>query len=75
MPIDDEEVKKAVFQMRPDKSPGPDCMSLGFYQKYWHIVGDKVKQVVRSFWRDERFDDHFPLTNIVLIPKKRPLRL
>ena len=34
MPIDEEEVKAAAFQMHPDKSPGPDGMSPGFYQKF-----------------------------------------
>lgn len=33
-PISEEEVKKALFQMHPDKSPGPDGMSPAFYQKY-----------------------------------------
>lgn len=33
-PIADEEVKRALFNMRPDKTLGPDGMSLDFYQKY-----------------------------------------
>ncbi|XP_060959342.1 uncharacterized protein LOC115704505 [Cannabis sativa] len=32
-PLTDEEVKKALFQMHLDKSPGPDGMTPGFYQK------------------------------------------
>lgn len=31
--VDKQEVKKATFSMHPDKSPGPDGMSPGFYQK------------------------------------------
>uniref|UniRef100_A0A803Q977 Endonuclease/exonuclease/phosphatase domain-containing protein n=1 Tax=Cannabis sativa TaxID=3483 RepID=A0A803Q977_CANSA len=34
-PVLDEEIKRALFQMHPDKSPGPDGMTPGFYQKYW----------------------------------------
>lgn len=30
-PITVEEVKKALFQMNPDKAPGPDGMTPGFY--------------------------------------------
>ncbi|XP_060960664.1 uncharacterized protein LOC133031228 [Cannabis sativa] len=30
-PIDSEEVKRALFQMHPDKSPGPDGFNPGFY--------------------------------------------
>ena len=70
-PITEEKVKAATFQMHPDKSPGPDGMTPGFYQKYWDIVGTEVTQVVHSFWSTERFDYRLPLTNIVLIPKKK----
>ena len=30
-PVEDEEVKDALFQMHPDKYPGPDGTSPGFY--------------------------------------------
>ncbi|XP_060972012.1 uncharacterized protein LOC115716546 [Cannabis sativa] len=36
-PIQDQEVKDALFQMHPDKSPEPDGMNPKFFQKYWHI--------------------------------------
>ncbi|XP_062089022.1 uncharacterized protein LOC133795584 [Humulus lupulus] len=70
-PIGEEEVNAAIFQMHPDKSPGPDGMSPGFYQKYWHIVGSDVVNEVRRFWNEEKFADQLPLTNIVLVPKKK----
>lgn len=41
-PISQEEVRRALFQMHPDKSPGPDGMKPDFYQSYWHIVGIDV---------------------------------
>uniref|UniRef100_A0A803QBJ2 DUF4283 domain-containing protein n=1 Tax=Cannabis sativa TaxID=3483 RepID=A0A803QBJ2_CANSA len=31
-PVLDDEVKKALYQMHPDKFPGPDGMTLDFYQ-------------------------------------------
>ncbi|XP_062076041.1 uncharacterized protein LOC133780185 [Humulus lupulus] len=42
------EVKEALFQMNPDKSPGPDGMSPGFYQRCWDIVGRDVVDLVLS---------------------------
>ena len=38
-PFSLDEVKQALFQMHPSKSPGPDGMTALFFQKFWHIVG------------------------------------
>ncbi|XP_060970043.1 uncharacterized protein LOC115713657 [Cannabis sativa] len=66
-----EEIKKALFQMHPDKSPGPDGMTPGFYQKYWDVVGvDVISQVV-DFFETCSFPAALNQTNIVLIPKKK----
>ena len=41
-PIEEEEVKVAVFSMHPEKSPGDDGLNTSFYQIYWSIVGSDV---------------------------------
>ncbi|KAM6557117.1 hypothetical protein CsatB_004136 [Cannabis sativa] len=57
--------------MHPDKSPGPDGMTPGFYQKYWDVVGvDVISQVV-DFFETCSFPADLNRTNIVLIPKKK----
>ncbi|XP_060962336.1 uncharacterized protein LOC133032418 [Cannabis sativa] len=40
--VDAEEVRKSLFQMHPDKSPGPDGFNPWFYQKFWDIIVSKV---------------------------------
>ncbi|XP_062089159.1 uncharacterized protein LOC133795722 [Humulus lupulus] len=69
-PIESDEVRKALFQMHPDKSPGPDGFSPGFYQKFWDIVGVDIISMVQDFFTTGMFPDHLSETNIVLIPKK-----
>ncbi|KAH7847580.1 hypothetical protein Vadar_027761 [Vaccinium darrowii] len=37
-PCTSEEIKAALFEMHPSKSPGYDGMTAGFFQRYWDIV-------------------------------------
>lgn len=48
--VSEEEVKRALFQMHPDKSPGPDGRTPAFYQKNWKTVGRDVVELVRKFF-------------------------
>ncbi|XP_060961746.1 uncharacterized protein LOC133031961 [Cannabis sativa] len=68
--ISDEEVRSAVFQMHPDKAPGPDGMTPGFYQKYWKVVGSDVIKLVRSYFGTSTLPESLNDTSLVLIPKK-----
>ncbi|KAL8126087.1 hypothetical protein AgCh_013389 [Apium graveolens] len=70
-PVTEIEVKRALFHMHPDKSPGPDGMTPGFYQKYWGVVSKDVVSVVRRFFDTEIVDEQLVHTNIALIPKKK----
>uniref|UniRef100_A0A803NPV8 Reverse transcriptase domain-containing protein n=1 Tax=Cannabis sativa TaxID=3483 RepID=A0A803NPV8_CANSA len=70
-PIADDEVRKALFQMHPDKSPRPDGMTPGFFQKYWNVVGLDVITQVKEFFDTCYFSPVLNETNIVLIPKKK----
>lgn len=65
-----EEVRKALFQMHPSKSPDPDGMSPFFFQKFWHIVGHDVTTVVLLVLNSGHMLRKMNHTHIVLIPKK-----
>lgn len=45
-----EGVKFALFQMHPDKAPGPDGMTPAFFQKHWNIVGEDVYHLTKQFF-------------------------
>lgn len=68
--VTEKEVKAALFSMHPDKSPGPDGMSPGFYQKCWSIVKGDVISIVQKFFTSGCLDEQLQQTNIALIPKK-----
>lgn len=70
-PVEEKEVKEALFHMHPDKSPGPAGITPGFYQKFWKIVKNDVIQVVRQFFEEGRINEQLVNTNIALIPKKK----
>ena len=35
--------------MHPEKAPGPDEMTVLFYQKFWDIVKDDLTRMVNQF--------------------------
>ena len=43
-PFTGEEIRKALANIPPTKSPGPDGMPGLFFQKYWDIVGEEITE-------------------------------
>lgn len=48
-PYTEEEVRRALFQMHPEKAPGVDGFSAMFYHKFWGLIKDDVCSVVLNF--------------------------
>ncbi|XP_062100654.1 uncharacterized protein LOC133806581 [Humulus lupulus] len=68
-PYTGEDVRKALFQMNPSKSPGKDGMSAGFYQKYWDTVGPEVSSICLHFLNEGGHIKGINSTLITLIQK------
>lgn len=65
----DDEIRKAVFDINPDKALGPDGMTSLFFQKYWGITAEVMQQTVKDFFQNSVLDPRLNQTNICLIPK------
>ena len=65
------EVWNALKQMHPIKAPGPDGMSLVFYQKYWNIVGPSITNCVLQALNTGTMPMDINKTYICLIPKSK----
>jgi ribonuclease HI len=68
-PISDDEIKSALFSMKPFKAPGPDGFHAGFYQRCWSIVGESVISVIKNIFSSVSFPAGFNNTLIALVPK------
>lgn len=66
----EEEVKKVIFSMHPDKSPGPDGMNPTFYQNFWNIIGKDVALACIRILSMGDVPRKLNETLVVLIPKK-----
>lgn len=53
--ISEEEVKKALFSMHSKKSPGPDGMTILFYQRFWATIKGDLVGLLRNFFVFESF--------------------
>ncbi|XP_059066550.1 uncharacterized protein LOC131857828 [Cryptomeria japonica] len=48
-PFSKEEVRKAVFDMHPNKAPDPAGITMECFQKCWGFMGDEIFKVVEDF--------------------------
>ena len=56
--------------MHPDKVFGLDGMTIGFYRKYWNVVGPVITKVILDVLNGGGDLGAINKTNVVLIPKK-----
>jgi hypothetical protein len=68
-PFTVEEVKKALFMMKPNKAPGPDSFTARFFQRHWQLVGNDVCSAVLTFLNGGGMSDIVNNTVLVSIPK------
>lgn len=67
--VTEEEVKLAIFDMYPEKSPGIDGFNPAFFQAYWDIVKEDVVGFCRTFMDTGVVPEGVNRTLVCLIPK------
>ena len=75
-PVEEAEVRAAVFSMHPNKAPGPDGMTPLFFQRYWNDIKTDVVSAIQSFLSHGHLLKSINETSIILIPKvENPIAL
>lgn len=69
-----KEIRKAVFSISTDKSPGPDGMNAMFYQQHWDVGGPLVSKAVLDCLNGMAELDLINSTLVTLIPKVKEPR-
>ncbi|KAJ4784686.1 reverse transcriptase [Rhynchospora pubera] len=64
-----QEVKRTLFEMGPDKSPGPDGFTARFLQTNWHILGPTVVAQLKNVFEIGEVPEDWLRGHVTLIPK------
>lgn len=64
-----EEITTVLFKLNPNKAPGPDGLTSGFYKASWTIVGTEVLQAIQHFFRSAYMPPTTNSTILTLVPK------
>lgn len=68
--ITEEEVKKAIWTLQPDKSPGPDGFSINFYRDHWYLIKKDLVKMMKGIQRKKKMGGFTNSTYLALIPKE-----
>ncbi|XP_024004020.1 uncharacterized protein LOC112081493 [Eutrema salsugineum] len=69
-PVSAEDVKREVFSLPRNKTPGPDGFTGEFYRCTWDIIGEDLTKAVREFFESGKLLKQWNCTAISLIPKR-----
>ena len=65
-----EEIWCALKSMKPYKAPGVDGLHARFFQRFWLLVGESMKKIVRDIFENHEVPAFLNQTLIILIPKQ-----
>ena len=65
----DLEVRAALWSTKPFKAPGLDGLHVGFFQRFWLLVGGSVRGIVKEAFQCGEVPGFLNKTLVTLIPK------
>eukprot|EP00253_Pinus_taeda_P034106 PITA_34106 len=68
--IGEEEIRKAIWTLQPDKSPGLDGFPISFYREYWQLIKKDLAKMLRGVQRKGKMGGFTNSTFLALIPKE-----
>ncbi|KAL0292813.1 UNVERIFIED_CONTAM: Retrovirus-related Pol polyprotein from type-2 retrotransposable element R2DM [Sesamum radiatum] len=69
LPVTEEEIKEAFFDISEESAPGPDGYTSLFYKAAWPVIGRDVCEAVKEFFVSGRLLKQINATTLTLIPK------
>jgi Reverse transcriptase (RNA-dependent DNA polymerase) len=66
---DESEIRHAVFQLGPDKAPGPDGLTARFIQQNWEVLKPDISKIIKRAFLTSQAPPEWTTCHIVLIPK------
>lgn len=70
-PVTMEELRNVVFDLKKNKSPGPDGMPGEFYIHFWDLIKHDLLDLINDFQRNSVNIDRLNFGVITLIPKTK----
>ena len=67
--VTDEDVRNGLWALKPFKASGSDGLHAGFYQHFWHEVGNSICKEVKYVFKEGVVPDYLNDTLVTLIQK------
>lgn len=69
-PFIEEEISNVIWDMEPDKAPGPDGFSAHFYRACLKIIKSDLLRMAKAFQKKAKVGGNTKSTFLALIPKE-----
>jgi len=67
--LEEEEVRRAVWRIGPNKAPGLDGITGGVLRKSWEVIGGRMTRILERCMRESTFPDCWKRADVVVIKK------